>query len=151
MNFHIDPESKSFLRNISIASLRLVIPSVLILALGSLLLPWLSARVLVMVPFIVGALLAILTYSRWGRASCLADLYLWALMFLVAVGSVGARSGACVALQAVMKGSSLNAVLLTCGPGYQRAAAGFIGATLVLTSLAVWLIVRYYTARARRE
>jgi len=150
MNFHIDPESKSFLRSISLASLRLAIPSVFVLALNSLLLPWLSATVLVIVPFIVGGLLAVLTYARWGRASCLADLYMWALILLVALGSVGARSGACLVLQTVMSGSSLNAVLMACGPNYQRAATGLNAATLALTGLAVWLMVRYYTARVRK-
>lgn len=150
MNFHVDPESKSFLRNISLASLRLASPSVLVLALSSLLLPWLSAKVLVIVPFIVGGLLAVLTYARWGRASYLADLYVWALMFLVAIGSVGARSGACLVLQTIMSGSSLNAVSTTCSPNYQRAAAGLNAATLALICLAVWLMVRYYTARARK-
>lgn len=151
MNFHIDPESKSFLRTISLASLWLAIPSVLVLALSSLLLPWLSAKVLVIVPFIVGGLLATLTYARWGRASCLADLYVWALMFLVAVGSIAARSGACLVLQTIMSGSSMNALLTTCSPNYQRAATGLNAATLALTCLAVWLMVRYYTARARKE
>lgn len=150
MNFHVDPASKSFLRNISIASLRLAIPSAFGLALSSLLLPWLSAKVLVIVPLIVGGLLTTLTYARWGRASCLADFYMWALMFLVTIGSVGARSGACLILQAVMSGSSLNAVSTTCGPNYQRAAAGLNAATLALTCLAVWLMVRYYMARARK-
>lgn len=150
MNFHVDPESKSFLRDTSLASLRLAIPSVFVLALSSLLLPWLSAKVLVIVPFIIGGLLAVLTYARWGRAACLADLYLWALIFLVAAGSVGARSGACLVLQTVMSGSSLDAVSMTCAPDYQRAAAGLNAATLVLACLAVWLMVRHYTARARK-
>jgi len=150
MNFHVDSESKTFLRNISLASLRLAIPSALVLALSSLFLPWLSAKVLVMVPFIVGGLLAILTYARWGRTSCLADTHVGALIFLVAIGSIGARSGACLVLQAAISGSSLAAVATTCGPNYQRAAAGLNIATLVLTGLPVWLMVRYYTARARK-
>lgn len=150
MNFHVDPEFKSFLRKISVASLRLAIPSAFGLALSSLLLPWISAKVLMMVPLIVGGLLTVLIYARWGRASCLADFYMWTLMILVAAGSIGARSGACLILQAVMAGSSLSVFLTTCGPNYQRAAASLNTATLALTCLTVWLMVRYYTAHTHK-
>ena len=150
MNFHSDPESKSFLCNISLASLRLAIPSAIALALSSLLLPWLSAKVLVMAPFIVGGFLAILTYARWGRASCLADFYVWALIFLVAIGSIGARTGACLALQVIISGASLNAVAKTCDPNYQQAAAGLNVTALALACLATWLMIRYYTMHTRK-
>jgi hypothetical protein len=150
MKLHIDPEAKFFLRTITFASLRLAIPCVIALALGSLLLPWLPAKVLMIVPLIIGGLLAILTFARWGSASCLADLFVWVLISLVGMGSVGARIGACLVLRAVIPGAGRTAVSTTCGPDYQRAAAGLNIATLALAGLAVWLMVRYYTARAPR-
>ena len=146
MRFRIDPEARSGLIRMSLASGLLATASAVLLASTSLLLSpsWLAKSVTV-IGIMLGFLVSLLIYYVWGSASFLVDCFVWATSLLTIFLNATIQYTFCSLSSNIGYSSPICA--------YENQYAAIYGGMLAVLAgtLPAWMTIRYITWRMRKN
>jgi hypothetical protein len=152
MKISIEPEVYVWFIRIIFLNVCIGAMGTMVLVLASLFLPpTLVDTWIAYVGVIVGCLMSLSVYRVWGSASCLADINVWCMALLAALGSEAIHSMICSMLPDRDSAGLVANALKSCAPNNSRANA--IGGALAVfgATFIVWVAVRYLSwAKGRR-
>jgi len=152
MKISIEPEIYAWFIRMGFLNMCIGAMGTTVLVLASLYLPpSLVDTWIVSVGVIVGCLMSLSVYGVWGGASCLADVNVWCIASLAALGSGAIHSMICSVLSDRDSAGLAANALKSCAPHNSRANA--IGGALAVfgATFIVWAAVRYLSwAKGRR-
>jgi len=159
MKFDVDPAAQLPLRRIILLSLCLGGVGAITLALVNLSLPLIGSslstslqyEILTVLYLFIGGILAVPVYRVWGAASCLADVDVWMVALLAALGSAVVQSAFCVVVSGPSSATPASSILVACTSSYRRTVTYGSILAVVLITFGVWVAVHYITWRVQKN